>query len=221
MKPLPMPVRIAAGLVATAVEQARDLPRLVTELPVTAVSQALQVSMRVQQRVTELAIKGDRALGALRPVPETPSWATFDDEEPATVNGASVTSMRGRATFDDDTEDDDTEDDDTEPAAGSTGGSTGGLTGGSTLPADPEDPIVAADPATEVAAETIRDGAAEDDGPAVLPGYAGMSIPQLRGRLRALDVDELRALLQWEINHGNRPPYVTMLGNRIVTMTEG
>ncbi|MFC7660143.1 hypothetical protein ACFQV8_32445 [Pseudonocardia benzenivorans] len=46
MKPLPMPVRIAAGLVATAVEQARDLPRLVTELPVTAVSQALQVSMR-------------------------------------------------------------------------------------------------------------------------------------------------------------------------------
>jgi len=212
MKPLPMPVRIAAGLVATAVEQARDLPRLVTELPVTAVSQALQVSMRVQQRVTELAIKGDRALGALRPVPETPSWATFDDEEPATVNGASVTSMRGRATFDDDTEDDDTE-----PAAGSTGGATGG----STLPADPEDPIVAADPATEVAAETIRDAAAEDDGPAVLPGYAGMTIPQLRGRLRALDVDELRALLQWEISHGNRPPYVTMLGNRIVTMTEG
>ena len=80
MSPLPLPVRIAAGLVATAVEQARDLPRHVVELPVTAVSQALQVSMRLQQKVTELAIKGDRALGTLRPVEERPSWATFDDE---------------------------------------------------------------------------------------------------------------------------------------------
>ena len=70
MKPLPFPVRIAAGLVATAVEQARDLPRLVVEFPVTAVSQALQASMRVQQKVTELAIKGDRVLGTLRPVEE-------------------------------------------------------------------------------------------------------------------------------------------------------
>ena len=61
--PLPLPVRVAAGLVATAVEQARDLPRLALELPVTAVSQALQASMRVQQKVTELAIKGDQVLG--------------------------------------------------------------------------------------------------------------------------------------------------------------
>ena len=42
MSPLPLPVRIAAGLVATAVEQARDFPRHVVELPVTAISQALQ-----------------------------------------------------------------------------------------------------------------------------------------------------------------------------------
>ena len=67
MNPLPLPVRIAAGLVATAVEQARELPRLVVEFPVTAISQTLQTSMRMQQKVTELAIKGDRALGALRP----------------------------------------------------------------------------------------------------------------------------------------------------------
>ncbi|MDT7707449.1 MAG: hypothetical protein QOG20_3056, partial [Pseudonocardiales bacterium] len=95
MKPLPLPVRIAAGLVATAVDQARDLPRLVVEFPVTAVSQALQASMRVQQKVTELAIKGDRALGVLRPVEEKPSWATFDDEEPPRRNGAStITALR-------------------------------------------------------------------------------------------------------------------------------
>jgi len=196
MKPLPMPVRIAAGLVATAVEQARDLPRLVTELPVTAVSQALQASMRVQQRVTELAIKGDRAGGARRRVREPRSWATFDEDEPPSTNGASVTSMRARATFDDDvtpaTEDD--------------------------LPADPSDPIDVADPAGEVAAETRR--AEHEDGPDVLPGYSGMTIPQLRGHLRRFGVEDLRTLLQWEISHGNRPPYVTMLGNRIVTVTE-
>lgn len=194
MKPLPMPVRIAAGLVATAVEQARDLPRLVTELPVTAVSQALQASMRVQQRVTELAIKGDRALGALRPVPEAPSWATFDDDEPPAINGASVTSMRGRTT----------------------------LLDSGTLPADPSDPIDVADPAAELAAETARDtpDPTATGGPAVLPGYADMTIPQLRGHLRRLGVDDLRSVLQWEISHGNRPPYVTMLGNRIVTVTE-
>ena len=68
MSPLPYPVRIAAGLVVTAVEQVRELPRHAVELPVTAVSQALQASMRVQQKVTELAIKGDRVLGTGTPV---------------------------------------------------------------------------------------------------------------------------------------------------------
>ncbi len=98
MKTLPLPLRIAAGLVATAVDQARDLPRLVVEFPVTAVSQALQVTMRMQQKVTELAIKGDRALGTLRPVEEKPSWATFDDDEPPRRNGAStVTALRPQA----------------------------------------------------------------------------------------------------------------------------
>ena len=90
MKPLPFPVRIAAGLVAVAVEQARDLPRLVIEFPVTAIGQALQAPMRVQQKVTELAIKGDRLLGTLHPVEEQPSWATFDEDEPPSPDGAST-----------------------------------------------------------------------------------------------------------------------------------
>ncbi|MDN5930875.1 MAG: lipid droplet-associated protein, partial [Pseudonocardia sp.] len=94
MSPLPLPVRLAAGIVALAVEQARDLPRLVLEFPVTAVSQALQASMRVQQKVTEVAIKGDRALGALRPVEEQPSWATFDEDEPSSNGNGTVTSLR-------------------------------------------------------------------------------------------------------------------------------
>ena len=80
MKSLPLPVRVAAGLAVTAVEQARTLPTKLAGLPVTVASQALQVSMRVQQQVTELAIRGDEVLASLRPVEETPGWATFDED---------------------------------------------------------------------------------------------------------------------------------------------
>jgi hypothetical protein len=68
---------------------------------------------------------------------------------------------------------------------------------------------------------TTGPAATDASGPNVLPGYQGMTIPQLRGRLRFLSVDDLRTLLEWETTHGNRPPYVTMLANRITTVTEG
>jgi hypothetical protein len=204
MTPLPLPLRLAAGLVATAVEQARDLPRLVIELPVTAISQALQTSMRIQQKVTELAIKGDRALGALRPAEESPAWARFDDDEPAARNGSSsVTELRPprRATT---SVEDELERD--EPV------STASTVAARTTAA-------AADGAQPREAEPA---AAEDvSGPNILPGYRELTIPQLRARLRKLSVDDLRVLLDWETNHGNRPPFVTMLTNRITTVTEG
>jgi hypothetical protein len=200
MKPLPFPVRIAAGLVATAVEQARDLPRLVVEFPVTAVSQALQASMRVQQKVTELAIKGDRVLGTLRPVEETPSWATFDEDEPSKRNGASaVTELR--------------------PLAGPTSALADMppvLPSAEDVPADElTDELAAEEVIAEATAETVD----PDQRPA-LSGYAEMSIPQLRGKLRFLSLDELQALLAWEMAHGERPPFVTMLTNRITTVQE-
>lgn len=219
----PLPVRIAAGLVATAVEKARELPRLVVEFPVTAVSQALQASMRVQQRVTELAIKGDRILGALRPAHEKPSWATFDDDddEPRRNGSSTVTALRTQ-----------------------TARPTPARVAEPHVPIEPELPIepqVPGEPrlriepetpvrtAVDVAARTTAaavesqdtgpavDGAA---GPNVLPGYQDLTIPQLRGKLRHLDVTDLRALLEWETARGNRPPYVTMLANRITTVTE-
>ena len=160
--PLPLPVRVAAGLVATAVEGARELPRLALELPVTAVSQALQASMRVQQKVTELAIKGDRVLGVGPPIEDEPAWATFDDDPPPRNGAATVTPLHA-------------------------------------------------------APSTV---AATDDGPDVLPGYGSLTIPQLRGKLRHLGVADLRALLAWEQAHGDRPPYVTMLSNRIAAVAE-
>jgi hypothetical protein len=190
-------VRIAAGLVATAVEQARDLPRLVVEFPVTAVSQALQASMRVQQKVTELAIKGDRVLGTLRPVEEKPSWATFDEDEPPARNGANaVTELRPLARPVSAPED-------LPPLA-------------EDVPADElVDEVEAEEVQAEASAETV-----DPEEPPVLAGYAEMSIPQLRGKLRFLSLDDLRGLLAWELAHGERPPFVTMLTNRITAVQE-
>lgn len=222
MKPLPLPVRLAAGLVATAVEQARDLPRQLAELPITAVSQTLQASMRVQQKVTELAIKGDRALSVLQPVEEKPSWATFDD----------------------DLEDEDPFEAATEEFAGAHEHPGNGSTTLRTVtPIDVArqvTPTVEPDDAERLdavddldtsedaeALELIAD--AEDDadplalpveGPSALPEYATLTIPQLRGRLRFLTLADLRSLLDWENANGARPPFVTMLQNRITTVVE-
>lgn len=196
---LPLPVRVAAGLVATAVEQARDLPRLALELPVTAVSQALQASMRVQQKVTELAIKGDRVLGMGPSIEDEPPWATFDDDLPPRRNGRTgdaptkITTLRSVDLF-------------AEPG-----------------PVEPAsvDPEPAPAPAPGGTTPPAPSPAAGEDGPQVLPGYSSLTIPQLRGKLRHLSVDDLRALLAWEQAHGDRPPYVTMLSNRIAAVTEG
>ena len=202
MKPLPLPVRLAAGIVALAVEQARDLPRLVVEFPVTAVSQALQASMRVQQKVTEVAIKGDRALGSLRPVEDKPSWATFDEDEPHT-NGV-VTALRpaGRPA---------------EPPTRPEG----------TRVTDPPAPGAAtprvSQPVPVTREKPVRAPARKPaaDVPSALPEYPELSIPQLRAKLRTLSLGDLRVLLEWEQAHEARPPFVTMLTNRITTVSEG
>ena len=188
--PLPLPVRVAAGLLATAVEQARDLPRLALELPVTAVSQALQASMRVQQKVTELAIKGDQVLGIGPPIEDEPAWATFDEDPPPRRNGRS----------------------------------TRGSSAATVTPLHPApDPFVEpgpVDPGSVDPEPAPTTPAQESVGPDVLPGYGSLTIPQLRGKLRHLGVGDLRALLAWEHAHGDRPPYVTMLSNRIAAVSE-
>ena len=60
---LPGPVRAALGLVALTARRSRHaLPDKAIELPMLAVSTALQVSLRAQQRYAELAARGDEIL---------------------------------------------------------------------------------------------------------------------------------------------------------------
>jgi len=80
MPQLPTPIRAALGLAATAVAEARKLPETLPQLPVAAISTAMQTSLRVQQHIATLATRGDEVISQLRGTSnEAPSWATFDD----------------------------------------------------------------------------------------------------------------------------------------------
>jgi hypothetical protein len=101
MATLPIPIRAALGLAATAIEEARKLPetlpQAVTTVPMIAMSTAMQASMRVQQHIATLAARGDEVLIRLQgSSAEPPSWATFDDELPT----SEPVDATGQAAFD-------------------------------------------------------------------------------------------------------------------------
>jgi hypothetical protein len=91
---LPGPVRAVVGLLATAADEAKHLPDRAVELPMLAVSSALQMSLRAQQRYARLAARGDDVINRRSATDEPPPWATFDDPvsvddlRSATLDGA-------------------------------------------------------------------------------------------------------------------------------------
>ncbi|HEX7657899.1 MAG TPA: lipid droplet-associated protein [Pseudonocardiaceae bacterium] len=234
MKPLPLPLRIAAGLAVTVVDRARRLPETLAELPVTVVSQALQLSMRVQQQVTELAIKGDDLLANLRPAEESPDWARFDEDEstgtsetPAPVAPVATppvatppvatppASNGARSRFDrvplaavadlDETD----EEEEPEPAEDETAEPDE-----SDADVDSAEGADSADSAESPAHQSARNGTP----PAFLPNYPELTVPQLRARLRKLNITDLQRLLRYERTHANRPEFTGMLSRRIATV---
>ncbi|MEV6897245.1 lipid droplet-associated protein [Amycolatopsis sp. NPDC051372] len=192
MKPLPLPLRVAAGLAVTTAERVRELPKQITGLPVTVVSQVLQLSMRVQQHVTELAIKGDDALSGLRPVEDTPSWATFDEDvEPDLPTRPTLVPVEDLP----------------EPQANGHRPNLPGLTD------EPEDPWTQEERAL---AEEHADGENDSAGsPAGLAGYDELTLPQLRARLRRLTVPQLEEILDYEKANADRASFTGMLARRI------
>jgi hypothetical protein len=84
MTNLPTPIKAALGLAAEAVEEVRKLPETLTEkittVPMAAVSTAMQVSLRMQQRIAELAQRGEEVMARFKQSSaEPPKWAKFDD----------------------------------------------------------------------------------------------------------------------------------------------
>jgi hypothetical protein len=183
------------------VEQARTLPAKIAGLPVTVASQALQASMRVQQQVTELAIRGDEVLAGLRPVEETPEWATFDEDEEDDSFDFSKP-MPFESAFDRVDDEEDRRNGHHTPDA---------------------ETFATPDPWAQEEQAIAEETEALDGDGRPLPeatGYDELSLPQLRARLRRYSVDELAELLEYERAHGNRPSFVGMLTRRIATVRD-
>lgn len=230
MKSLPFPLRVAAGLAVTTAERVRELPKQVAGFPVTVASQVLQASMRVQQHITELAIKGDDALSVLRPVEETPSWATFDEDETdltvPTPGFQNVTPLDRNPSV-------------TEPELSVTSAvENNGHRPSSAAATDRPDSEQDEDPwAREERAlaqehsegefdsapfdapapepRTAGTPATDSSGPAGLSNYDELTLPQVRARLRHLSLEQLEELLAYERAHADRPSFVGMLARRI------
>ncbi|MFF1609889.1 lipid droplet-associated protein [Amycolatopsis sp. NPDC058278] len=229
MKPFPLPLRVAAGLAVSTAERVRELPRQLAGLPVTVVSQVLQASMRVQQHVTELAIKGDSALSSLRPVEDTPSWATFDEDAelgdvpPARPDAARVaevpeprSEINGRVPSAAELEaelGDPWAAEERALAEDHADGEHDSEAGEEQPPKKPKPGTPKVDKKTK--SETPRTSAAGYEGPAGLTGYDQLTLPQLRARLRQLSIDQLETILEYERTHADRSSFTGMLSRRI------
>jgi hypothetical protein len=222
MKPFPLPLRVAAGLAVSTAERVRELPRQLAGLPVTVVSQVLQASMRVQQHVTELAIKGDSALSSLRPVEDTPSWATFDEDvepdvrpnlspvadvpEPRSeINGRVPSAAELEAELGDPWAE--------EERALAEDHADGENDSEAEPPKTPKPGTPKVD--KKAKSETPRTSAAGYEGPAGLTGYDQLTLPQLRARLRQLSIEQLETILEYERAHADRSSFTGMLSRRI------
>ena len=81
MATAPFGVRLLVGAAVIAIEETRKLPQTILMYPMTIVSKAAHVVMRIQQNVAEMVIKGDEALESIfPPTEEQPEWATFDED---------------------------------------------------------------------------------------------------------------------------------------------
>lgn len=224
MRPIPLPVRVAAGLVATAVEQARRFPAQLLELPVTAASRAVQAGMRMQQRVTELAIKGDEIFAIFQRTGDTAPWARFDEDERAGSGAAAPEEVREIRS---------------ETNGGPVGapGSDGARTSAAVpgpagrhqdthdIPDIPDIAEVGEVDESDVAQALSPSPPSPQHRPPdrsaatlPIPEYDTLTLPQLRGKLRGLSLAELEALLDHEHTHQERAPFITMLANRISTV---
>lgn len=213
MSHLPLPVRVAVGLVATALEQARKLPEQLADLPVTTASHVVQVGMRLQQRVTQLAIKGDEVFSRLRPVEDTAPWARFDeDERPSpTPAGATTTTTPQRDTV----EEGAAQGAAPVPESPAPAGESTAAAGAGAVGDEADTPRIPPAPGSPTGNAKSAPSPAT---PAALPGYDELSVAQLRGKLRELSLPALVELLDYERSHQDRPAFVTLLSNRISTV---
>lgn len=189
MTRVPFAARVAAGVAVTVVEEARKLPSTAITLPMTVVSEVLASTMRFQQQVTALAIKGDQVISSLpligTPDQEQPSWAVFEDDVPGATDG-------------------DVDIPDHDDVAGEPVAASGRFALYSTPP-------------EEIQKDDVPTVAADRPEIVEMVDYDTLALAQLRARLRSLSLADLEALREYEDASLRRAPFLTMLDNRITT----
>jgi hypothetical protein len=226
----PFLARVAAGVAVTAYEETLKLPSTAVSLPMTTVSQILQTTMRVQQVMTSLAIKGDQFFEIFGAEPgETAQWATFDDDgsapsdEPTTSTNNTPNGAPGRFalySIPPATEADAPVAEPAAPVKAGTATTKGPAKKTAAKKSAPKKAAAkSADAEVTKIGETTDTKVASDDRSEIVEylDYDSLTLAQLRARLRALSVDELTALLEYENAHAARTPFVTMLSNRITS----
>jgi len=202
----PYGVRLLVGAAAMFVEETRKLPLTLLTYPMTLASQAAHLVMRFQQNVADLVIKGDETIDALFPPKEgQPEWATFDEDLPDEVPAPTSESDRQRLT---------------EGRFALYSGNSVDDAPAAAAPATKAGAPKAAKPAAARKAPRKGDHAAVDAPEiAVELDYDALTLAQLRARLQSLSVDDLDALLSYEVATKARAPFQTLLANRITRAT--
>lgn len=230
---LPVPLRVAAGVVGSTIDYFGRLPGELPAIGVSAVGQAFRFNLRVRQELAALVARGDELLSGLGgSAPVQPEWATFDEDD----SGSGVPASAGAPGATDDLSDGER----IPPIPADPPGpeSRGDSPPLSTLPAPgvasptlPPTVVPGPEPATTPRVPRTRRATAPAAGdrpatPSTLPGPPpppddplGLRIGALRDHLARSDEAAARALLSREESGRARPAYLTLLGNRVATLS--
>ncbi len=224
---LPTPVAAAIGIVPAVLDNARKLPGKAVQLPVLAVSSALTALETWRREYDDLARRGERLVGRLRGtsvdefedriedlVAKTPFGRAYDTVENTVENTvddtvAKVTELLDRAAS-------------RAPSAKVPARSTTSLSAaGTSAPVETAATpgvveVVEAVTAAVAASPEAAPVTSHDELP--LADYDHLTLGALRGRLRALSVEDLVRVRDYERAHAHRLPVVTLLDHRIAKL---
>ena len=190
------PLTAALGLVAVTAEGVRRLPGLLAELPPAVVRQLEETRQAARQRYTELAMHGQDVLAGRHPAPDRtdPDALTELLDEVAPPRPAESAAPAEPAV----------------PATPPAPVPPPRLTEPVQLPEDVLEEVAQLTPGAELPHAELP-----------LEDFDHLTVPQLRGRLRTLELPELVQLRDYEQAHAARLPVLTLLDNRIAKLTAG
>lgn len=232
---------MAAGVLVTTLDETKRLPTRIITFPMSAVSRGLQAGMRLQQNIAEMAIKGDEFFAPwCEEEQEQPEWARFDEDEAVVTIPKSVSLHTETAPAKNDAPVKSNA-----PAKPAKKAPAREPATKKAPARKPKAPAATAEPAAETEAPSAsagrfalyssppsdlaeskdaeakptagKSGAVKTDAPEIAEylEYDGLTLAQLRAKLRGLSTDDLQELADYERSTRNRTPFLTMIDNRI------